>query len=97
MQNEEFSKRGHEKARVRSADAAVKKAVEHEAALERKTAKKARTTAKHLKPANTKNVPARTKRVSTQELYGIKKRHKGLIPLVVIFILWNFWLSVFRI
>ena len=40
MQNEEFSKRGHEKARVRSADAAVKKAVEHEAALERKTAKK---------------------------------------------------------
>ena len=87
MQNEEFSKRGHEKARVRSADAAVKKAVEHEAALERKTAKKARSTAKHLKPANTKNVPARTKRVSTKELYGIKKRHKGLIPLVVIFIL----------
>lgn len=87
MQNEEFSKRGHEKARVRSADAAVKKAVEHEAALERKTAKKARTTAKHLKPANTKSAPARTKRVSTQELYGIKKRHKGLIPLVVIFIL----------
>ena len=87
MQNEEFSKRGHEKARVRSADAAVKKAVEHEAALERKTAKKARSTAKHLKPANTKSAPARTKRVSTQELYGIKKRHKGLIPLVVIFIL----------
>ena len=87
MQNEEFSKRGHEKARVRSADAAVKKAVEHEAALERKTAKKARTTVKHLKPANTKSAPARTKRVSTKELYGIKKRHKGLIPLVVIFIL----------
>lgn len=87
MQNEEFSKRGHEKARVRSADAAVKKAVEHEAALERKTAKKARTTVKHLKPANTKSAPARTKRVSTKKLYGIKKRHKGLIPLVVIFIL----------
>jgi hypothetical protein len=32
----------------------VKKAVEHEAALERKTAKKARSTAKHLKPENTK-------------------------------------------
>ena len=87
MQNEEFSKRGHEKARVRSADAAVKKAVEHEAALERKTAKKARSTAKHLKPEKTKNAPARTKRVSTQELYGIKKRHKGLVPLAVIFVL----------
>ena len=87
MQNEEFSKRGHEKARVRSADAAVKKAVEHEAALERKTAKKARSTAKHLKPEKTKSAPARTKRVSTQELYGIKKRHKGLVPLAVIFVL----------
>lgn len=87
MQNEEFSKRGHEKARVRSADAAVKKAVEHEAALERKTARKARSTAKHLKPEKTKSAPARTKRVSTQELYGIKKRHKGLVPLAVIFVL----------
>ena len=65
----------------------MKKAVEHEAALERKTAKKARSTAKHLKPEKTKNAPARTKRVSTQELYGIKKRHKGLVPLAVIFVL----------
>ncbi len=87
MQNEEFSKRGHEKARVRSADAAVKKAVEHEAALERKTAKKAKSTAKHLKPEKTKHAPARAKRVSTRELYGIKKRHKGLVPLAVIFVL----------
>ncbi len=84
---EEFSKRGHERARVRSADAAVKKAVEHEAALERKTAKKVKSTVKHLKPANSKNSPARTKRVSTKELYGIKKRHKGLVPLTIIFVL----------
>ena len=84
---EEFSKRGHERARVRSADAAVKKAVEHEAALERKTAKKAKSTVKHLKPANSKNSPTRTKRVSTKELYGIKKRHKGLVPLTIIFVL----------
>ena len=72
MQNEEFSKRGHERARVRSADAAVKKAVEHEAMLERKTAKKAKSTAKHVGPEKKKNSHAHTKRVSTKELYGIK-------------------------
>ena len=56
MQNEEFSKRGHERARVRSADAAVKKAVEHEAMLERKTAKKAKSTAKHVGPEKKKKL-----------------------------------------
>ena len=98
MQDEGPSNRGHEKARVRSADAAVLKAVEHEAALERKAEKRSSRhpeTKPSVRQAETAEVrqsgssepkqkPKRTKRVSTKELYGIKKRHKGLVPLLVI-------------
>lgn len=75
MQDYEF--RHMEHARVRSADAAVYKAVQHEAALERKAVRRAQP--KHLASSS-----KRVRHVDESQLYGIKKRHKGLVPLIVL-------------
>lgn len=100
MQDDEFSKRGHERARVRSADAAVKKAVEHEAALERKAQRKAdhgsrkaqpKAEVRRAEPKKTK--PGREKRINPKELYGIKKRNKYALPLLLIL----FFLVIFAV
>ena len=85
MQDNEFRHKEH--ARVRSADAAVFKAVEHEAALERKAERKNKSRpsrAPERRPANRK--PAR--RVNEKQLYGIKKkRGKATVPLLLFLIL----------
>ena len=81
MQDNEFRHKEH--ARVRSADAAVFKAVEHEAALERKAERQGH----RAKPKHTGAKPRKTKRVSDSQLYGIKKRHKGRVPLIILLIL----------
>ena len=63
---QDYEVRHMEHARVRSADAAVFKAVEHEAALERKA----------VRSAQPKHVASSSKRVSSaneSQLYGIKK------------------------
>ena len=81
MQDNEFRHKEH--ARVRSADAAVFKAVEHEAALERKAERQGHK----AKPQHTGAKPRKTKRVSDSQLYGIKKRHKGRVPLIILLIM----------
>ena len=81
MQDNEFRHKEH--ARVRSADAAVFKAVEHEAALQREAERKNASRSRKEKHA----APKRSKRVSDRELYGIKrKRSKGLVPLTVLLV-----------
>ena len=81
MQDNEFRHKEH--ARVRSADSAVIKAVEHEAALERKAERKEHRT----QPEHRSSKPQKTRRVSDSQLYGIKKRHKGRVPLIILLIL----------
>ena len=77
--------------RVRSADAAVFKAVEHEAALERKAQHKAdhevrkahpKAAAKQAEPKKAKT--RREKKINPKELYGVKKRNKYALPLLLI-------------
>ena len=80
MQDNEFRHKEH--ARVRSADAAVFKAVEHEATLEREAERRKKSRSQKEKHA----APKRSRRVSDRELYGIKRRSKGLVPLTVLLV-----------
>ena len=107
MQDNEFRHKEH--ARVRSADAAVFKAVEHEAALERKAAaeKQAGSRAGKSSPVSysaegskpkrvgrpggehdgsgrSGNQRPRSRRVNERKMYGVKKRHKFVVPLVIL-------------
>ena len=85
MQDNEFRHKEH--ARVRSADAAVFKAVEHEATLERKAERKNRSQPSRA-PKRRKASPKPVRRVNEKQLYGIKKkRGKATVPLLLFLIL----------
>ena len=89
MPNERSSEGGHIKARVRSADSAVIKAVEHETAASRKTVhrienEKTKGGKKHPKARHVKNPSEKhISRAKERKLYGVKKRKKFLVPLLI--------------
>lgn len=85
MQDSEFRHKEH--ARVRSADAAVLRAVEHEAALERRAARGDSPRSKASRKGR-RTAPKHISRAEEKKLYGIKrKRGKGVVPLTILLIL----------
>ena len=86
MHDDEFQNPGR---KVRSADAAVIKAVQHEAALERKAESKARRAeAKHADPVRKPAKPKHTRLTRKEaKTYGIHKRSRHVVPLLVILLL----------
>ena len=91
MQDNEFRHKEH--ARVRSADAAVFKAVEHEAALERKEnlreqKQKGKAGKGSVRPYSAGgSKPKRVSRAKERKMYGIKKKPKFIAPLIIILFL----------
>ena len=87
MQDVEFPNSGR---RVRSADAAVKKAVEHEIALERKAELRAEREEHHAgkemvrRPAHVKKTRLTRKEALS---YGIHKKRKFTLPLLIILLI----------
>ena len=85
MHDAEFQK---PERKVRSADAAVIKAVQHEAALEKKAAHKAER--KHVEPSRveskTKTARPKSARLTRKEAkaYGIRKRNRHVAPLLAL-------------
>ena len=86
MHDDEFQNPGR---KVRSADAAVIKAVQHEAALEKKAENRARRAeAKHTEQVRKPAKPKRTRLTRKEALsYGIHKKSRHVVPLLVILLL----------
>ena len=87
MQDVDFPNSGR---RVRSADAAVKRAVEHEIALERKAEHRAGRMEHRAERAavRTPRKPGKTRLTRKEALsYGIHKKRKFLLPLLIILFL----------